>query len=92
MTIVNQYIDECLEDELEYFTNYSIFCCGKKIVTDENVRIYYTDWLSSNIVYELVLDHDERTEQKNIYFYLTERKQWIAYGNNEVRVVHPLRQ
>lgn len=87
MTIVNQYITECLDDNLEDFTNYSIFCCGKKIETDENVRIYYTDWLSSNIVYELVLAHDYKTERKNIYFYLKDRQQWIAYGHSGVRVV-----
>lgn len=92
MTIVEQYITECLEDKLEYFANYSIFCCGKKIETDENIRIYYTDWLSSNIVYELVLSREENTEKKNIYFYLKDRQQWIAYGYNGVRVVDPLRQ
>ncbi len=90
MTIVNQYITECLDDDLEKFTNYSIFCCGKKIETDENVRIYYTDWLSSNIVYELVLAHDYKTERKSIYFYLKDRQQWIAYGNSGVRVVSSL--
>ncbi|GCF94925.1 hypothetical protein NRIC_28160 [Enterococcus florum] len=90
MTIVNRYITECLAEDLNRFTNYSIFCCGKKIETTESVRIYYTDWLSSNIVYELVMSRQERAERKNIYFYLQDRKQWIAYENNEAKVIHQL--
>lgn len=87
MNIVNKYISDCLKLDPENLLSYPTFSYGKIQDGRRATHIFYAGWLSSKIVYEIVIDRKSGREEKRIHLLQEEKSEWLSYsGLNEVTV------
>lgn len=82
MNIVNKYISDCLKLNPENLLSYPTFSYGKIQDGRLATHIFYAGWLSSKLVYEIVIDRKSGKEEKIIHLLKEEKCEWLSYSSS----------